>query len=89
MPLLAHTGLRGLAAPGRRRRRGQDRAELVLTAEQQDELRAAGYGPDGPPRDFTDPAVRAEFVAALVACGALSSAGPARSVGPRPTRRVG
>ena len=48
MPLLAHTGLRGLAAPGRRRRRRQDRAELVLTAEQQDELRAVGDGPSAP-----------------------------------------
>lgn len=88
MPLLAHTGFRRRTATGRRRSRRADRAELVLGPEQQEFLRAAGYGPDGPPRDFTDPAVRAAFVAALEACGALGSATPVRAVGPRPSRRA-
>jgi hypothetical protein len=87
MPLLTPTGVGNRAASRRRRRHHQ--AELVLSPEQQDHLRAAGYGPDGPPHNFTDPAVRADFVRALISCGALGSPTPNRSVAPNTTRRVG
>ena len=64
-------GRRDIAAVPDRNRGRARRDELVLTAEQQTTLRALGFGPDAPPRDFTDPVVRAAFVQALRDSGAL------------------
>ena len=66
-----------------------DRAELVLDPEQQDQLRAHGFGPDAPAHDFEDPAVRDDLVRALIACGALRPATNLPLPLPRKTRRAG
>jgi hypothetical protein len=90
MSLLIHTGIRRRGRnPGSEQPGHTDRAELVLSPEQQDRLRAAGFGADGPALDFEDPAVRADLVRALIACGALRPGTEMPTAPPRETRRAG
>jgi hypothetical protein len=92
--MVAHVHIFPTRAPvldgARRRRRRTVRSEpLLLTDEQRAWLGGHGFGPAGPPHDFTDPAVRAELVQTLRDCGALPPASATeRSPRARGTRRV-